>query len=184
MTTGLAGLVLAVLTVLGDAELQPHGHVCNPGDPGFHLPFCDTKLTPEVIDNARVALILLLHPGPPFPLCFFIWVPHQAQFSSCVLTMQPNLGSVRPYRHLLCVPKARASDLVARLTLDEKTHLVAVRGDSADAGVARLGIPQYDWGIEILHGAGVNCIGEHWCADTGGCGVVGTGGGVLSFTAV
>ena len=82
--------------------------------------------------------------------------------------MSPSQPNAVPHHFVpcrLCIhkkTKARAADLVSRLTLDEKAHLIAVRGDSADAGVARLGIPQYDWGIEILHGAGVNCIGQHW----------------------
>lgn len=64
-----------------------------------------------------------------------------------------------------CDPKlpisARVADLLRRLTRQEKAHLIAIRGDSPDAGVARLGIPPYNWGVEILHGAGIACIGEH-----------------------
>jgi hypothetical protein len=55
----------------------------------------------------------------------------------------------------------RVRDLVGRLSVDEKAHLIAIRGDSPDAGVARLGIPPYNWGVEILHGAGISCIGPH-----------------------
>ena len=47
----------------------------------------------------------------------------------------------------------RVADLTSRLTTDEKAHLIAIRGDSVDGGVPRLGIPPYDWGVEILHGA-------------------------------
>src|SRR5664280_3119841 len=44
--------------------------------------------------------------------------------------------------------EARASDLVARLTLDEKASLMR----NTSPGVPRLGIPPYDWWSEALHG--------------------------------
>ena len=55
----------------------------------------------------------------------------------------------------------RVKDLLRRLSVEEKAHLIAIRGDAPDAGVTRLGIPPYSWGIEILHGAGINCVGAH-----------------------
>ena len=36
-----------------------------------------------------------------------------------------------------------------------------MRGDSNNTGVDRLGIPGYNWGVEILHGAGIACIDSH-----------------------
>jgi hypothetical protein len=56
---------------------------------------------------------------------------------------------------------ARVADLVGRMTVEEKVHLIAIRGDSNNTGVDRLGIPGYNWGIEILHGAGIACIDSH-----------------------
>lgn len=44
--------------------------------------------------------------------------------------------------------EARVRDLVSRLTLDEKAGLMK----NGAAGVPRLGIPQYDWWNEALHG--------------------------------
>ena len=44
--------------------------------------------------------------------------------------------------------EARVKDLVGRLTLDEKASLMK----NGAAGVPRLGIPQYDWWNEALHG--------------------------------
>ena len=44
--------------------------------------------------------------------------------------------------------EARVQDLVARLTLAEKASLM----QNTTAGVARLGIPKYDWWNEALHG--------------------------------
>ena len=70
-------------------------------------------------------------------------------------------GSALPFcDHTLPIPQ-RVADLLQRLTVEEKAHLIAIRGDIPDAGVARLGIPPYSWGIEILHGAGINCVGKH-----------------------
>jgi beta-glucosidase len=53
--------------------------------------------------------------------------------------------------------EARVRDLVARLTLDEKAGLMK----NGAMGVPRLGIPQYDWWNEALHGvarAGVSTV--------------------------
>ncbi len=44
--------------------------------------------------------------------------------------------------------EARVQDLVSRLTLEEKASLM----QNTTAGVARLGIPKYDWWNEALHG--------------------------------
>ncbi len=44
--------------------------------------------------------------------------------------------------------EARVRDLVSRLTLDEKAHLMR----NGATGVPRLGIPEYDWWNEALHG--------------------------------
>jgi hypothetical protein len=62
--------------------------------------------------------------------------------------------------HTLPIPH-RVADLLKRLTVEEKAHLIAIRGDTPDGGAPRLGIPPYNWGIEILHGAAIDCIGEH-----------------------
>ncbi|HUG09536.1 MAG TPA: glycoside hydrolase family 3 N-terminal domain-containing protein, partial [Opitutaceae bacterium] len=43
---------------------------------------------------------------------------------------------------------SRVFDLIARLTLDEKAALMS----NSTPGVARLGIPKYDWWSEALHG--------------------------------
>ena len=39
--------------------------------------------------------------------------------------------------------------------------VLSTRGDSPNTGVDRLGTPGYNWGVEILHGAGIACIGSH-----------------------
>ena len=56
----------------------------------------------------------------------------------------------------------RSTDLSLTCVLVHlQVHLITIRGDSPEAGVARLGIPGYNWGVEILHGAGIACVGMH-----------------------
>ena len=49
---------------------------------------------------------------------------------------------------------ARARDLRSRLTRAERLCLM----DSAACAVPRLGLPAYNWGVEDLHGAGIECL--------------------------
>lgn len=53
-----------------------------------------------------------------------------------------------PFRDLALPFAQRAADLVSRLTLEEKVGQMM----HASAGVARLGIPEYNWWNECLHG--------------------------------
>lgn len=57
-----------------------------------------------------------------------------------------------PYQNALLTPEARAKDLVSRLTLEEKSALM-MNGSPA---ISRLGIPQFEWWSEALHGIGRN----------------------------
>lgn len=70
-------------------------------------------------------------------------------------------SSALPFCNVSLPIEARVADLVGRMTAEEKVHLIAIRGDSNNTGVDRLGIPGYNWGIEILHGAGIACIDSH-----------------------
>ena len=72
-----------------------------------------------------------------------------------------DIGEHLPWCNHSLPISVRAKDLVGRMTLEEKAHLLAIRGDSNDTGVPRLGLPSYNWGIEILHGAGIACVGPH-----------------------
>src|SRR5205807_7293148 len=45
-------------------------------------------------------------------------------------------------------PEARAADLVSRMTLEEKVSQMM----NAAPAIPRLGIPEYDWWNEALHG--------------------------------
>jgi beta-glucosidase len=53
-----------------------------------------------------------------------------------------------PYRDPHLPIQARVQDLIARMTLEEKTSMMS----NATPGVPRLGIPRYDWWSEALHG--------------------------------
>ena len=53
-----------------------------------------------------------------------------------------------PYHDAARAPEARASDLVARMTLEEKAPQL---GHIAPA-IPRLGVPEYNWWNEGLHG--------------------------------
>ena len=57
-----------------------------------------------------------------------------------------------PYQDSNLSPEQRASDLVSRLKLEEKTKLMM---DQSDA-IERLGIPRFQWWNEALHGVGRN----------------------------
>ncbi len=55
-----------------------------------------------------------------------------------------------PYKDVALSPEERAADLVGRLTLDEKILLMMDHSPAID----RLGIPEYNWWNEALHGVG------------------------------
>ena len=57
-----------------------------------------------------------------------------------------------PYQNTSLTAEQRADDLLARLTLDEKVKLMM---DTSPA-ISRLGIPQFQWWNEALHGVGRN----------------------------
>ena len=61
-------------------------------------------------------------------------------------------GELMPYQNPNLSAEVRADDLLARLTLEEKTKLMM---DTSPA-IARLGIPQFQWWNEALHGIGRN----------------------------
>lgn len=57
-----------------------------------------------------------------------------------------------PYQNPNLSPEERAEDLISRLTLEEKTLLMMDRSPA----IPRLGIPQFHWWNEALHGVGRN----------------------------
>ena len=70
-------------------------------------------------------------------------------FSATTLTIS---AQTLPYQNPQLTPQQRADDLLGRLTLDEKVRLMM---DSSPA-IGRLGIPQFQWWNEALHGVGRN----------------------------
>ncbi|MCR4582305.1 MAG: glycoside hydrolase family 3 C-terminal domain-containing protein [Prevotella sp.] len=59
-----------------------------------------------------------------------------------------------PYQNPKLTPAERAADLLSRLTLEEKALLMMDRSPA----IKRLGIPQFEWWNETLHGVGRNGI--------------------------
>ena len=69
------------------------------------------------------------------------------------LVMTLSMGAqTLPYQNPNLSAEERASDLCARLTLEEKSKLMR----NTSPAIPRLGIPQYDWWSEALHGVGRN----------------------------
>ena len=61
------------------------------------------------------------------------------------------------------LPRAqRLDDLIKRLTLEEKPRLLIAR-QSPDANISRLGIPEYDWGANCIHGVQSRCSADGRC---------------------
>ena len=61
-----------------------------------------------------------------------------------------SCNSKLPYQDTSLSPEVRAKDLVSRLTLEEKVSLM----QNSSPAIPRLGIKQYDWWNEALHGVG------------------------------
>lgn len=68
------------------------------------------------------------------------------------LTTTVLMAQSLPYQDPNLTAEQRADDLLERLTLDEKVKLMM---DSSPA-IPRLGIPQFQWWNEALHGVGRN----------------------------
>ena len=83
---------------------------------------------------------------------------YQKEFKSCLLLLlvfalligiQPaETQSLPPYKNPNLPIEARVDDLVSRMTLEEKVFQM----QNAAPAIERLGIPQYDWWNEALHG--------------------------------
>lgn len=63
-----------------------------------------------------------------------------------------TLAQQLPYQNPNLTPHERAVDLVSRLTLEEKAKLM----EHTSPAIPRLGIPQFNWWNEALHGVGRN----------------------------
>ena len=65
---------------------------------------------------------------------------------------QQPANQLLPYQNPNLSAEARANDLLSRLTLEEKTKLMM----DASPAISRLGIPQFQWWNEALHGVARN----------------------------
>jgi len=77
-----------------------------------------------------------------FILCSTFFILHSSFFTL----------NAQPYKDASLSAAERAADLCSRLTLEEKARLM--RNDSP--AIKRLGIPQFNWWNEALHGVGRN----------------------------
>ena len=71
------------------------------------------------------------------------------------LTLAAMLGAKAqqlPYQNTSLSAEQRADDLLQRLTVEEKAKLMM----NASPAIERLGIPQFEWWSEALHGVGRN----------------------------
>ena len=53
----------------------------------------------------------------------------------------------------------RVDDLIGRLTLEEKPYLLVAR-ESPKGNISRLGLPEYDWGGNCIHGVQSRCAAD------------------------
>jgi len=72
-----------------------------------------------------------------------------AFFSMAFVSLNAQL---LPYQNPALSPEERAEDLCSRLTIEEKAALMMDRSPA----IPRLGIPQFEWWNEALHGVGRN----------------------------
>lgn len=76
----------------------------------------------------------------------------KATLALLFMALSMSAQQIMPYQNPNLSPEERAEDLISRLTLDEKAKLMI---DVSDA-IPRLGIPQFQWWNEALHGIGRN----------------------------
>ncbi|KAL5995141.1 hypothetical protein ACLOJK_025199 [Asimina triloba] len=105
--------------------------------------------------SARVAFLSCERQQPPL----FTHVCDPARYAELGL----DISALAFCNNSLPFP-ARARDLIVRMTLEEK---VAQIGNAAK-GVARLGIPPYNWWSEILHGVSTVGGGSHFSDEVPG----------------
>ena len=70
----------------------------------------------------------------------------------CLLGSATLFAQQLPYQNTSLSAEQRADDLLQRLTLEEKAKLMM----NASPAIPRLGIPQFEWWSEALHGVGRN----------------------------
>ena len=76
----------------------------------------------------------------------------QAIIIAALVSLSASAQTMLPYQNPELTPEQRADDLLSRLTVEEKAKLMI---DNSEA-IPRLGIPQFQWWNEALHGIGRN----------------------------
>ena len=74
-------------------------------------------------------------------------------FVSALLSVSQFVFS-QPYKNSSLSAEVRAADLIGRLTIEEKAQLM----EHTSPAIERLGIPQFNWWNEALHGIGRNSV--------------------------
>ncbi|HEY8413562.1 MAG TPA: glycoside hydrolase family 3 C-terminal domain-containing protein [Pyrinomonadaceae bacterium] len=77
-----------------------------------------------------------------------LWLLSLALLASVLLPPHGETQSLPPYKNPNLPVEQRVNDLVSRMTLEEKASQMM----NASAAIERLGIPQYDYWNEALHG--------------------------------
>jgi beta-D-xylosidase 4 len=67
-----------------------------------------------------------------------------------------------PFCNAKLPKEQRVDDLISRLTLEEKPYLLVAR-ESPKGNISRLGIPEYDWGGNCIHGVESRCAPDGRC---------------------
>lgn len=78
----------------------------------------------------------------------------QLLFSLLIIGISSVSAQMLPYQNPQLSAEERAEDLLGRLTLEEKTKLMM----DVSPAIPRLGIPEFHWWNEALHGVGRNGI--------------------------
>ncbi|MGN1229885.1 MAG: xylan 1,4-beta-xylosidase [Prevotella sp.] len=71
---------------------------------------------------------------------------------TALMALGAEAQNMLPYQNPALSPEERAADLISRLTIEEKTKLMM---DQSPA-IPRLGLPEFQWWNEALHGVGRN----------------------------
>lgn len=87
----------------------------------------------------------------------------KALTAALLLAALPLLAQQLPYQNPRLSPLERARDLCSRLTLQEKSQLMR----NGSPAIPRLGIPQFEWWSEGLHGIGRNGFATVFPQNTG-----------------
>nr|GFC60641.1 probable beta-D-xylosidase 7 [Tanacetum cinerariifolium] len=93
--------------------------------------------------NTRISLVMIM-----ITIIILIKTESSSQTLPPFSCKQPSSSTTFPFCNVTLPISERANDVVSRLTLDEKV-MQLVNGAT---GVERLGVSEYEWWSEALHG--------------------------------